>query len=174
MRRLASVLHCIDNVNLWVGKLASYLVLGMVAALIYEVVLRYVFESPTIWAHETAQMLYGVHFMLLGGFILLYGAHVRMDVFYSRWSTRTKAKVDSATAILALIFLSIFLWQAIGGVWHSFLIREVSFSAWHPPIWIYKVFFPTGVLLILLQALARSVRDVHLAITGKELHHDGG
>lgn len=169
MRRLASVLHCIDNVNLWVGNLAAYLVLGMVAALIYEVALRYVFESPTIWAHETAQMLYGVHFMLVGGFTLLYGAHVRMDVFYSRWCARTKAKVDSVTAILALFFLSIFLWQATMGAWHSFVIGEVSLSAWAPPIWIFRFFFPVGVLLILLQAIAKLILDINFAITGKEL-----
>ena len=169
MRKLASIVHCVDVVNLWVGRLTAYLVLGMIAVLIYEVVLRYVFESPTIWAHETAQWLYGVHFILLGGFVLIYGAHVKMDILYSRWSARTKARVDSVTAILILFFLAAFLWQAIGGAYHSFTIREVSFSAWHPPIWIFKCFFPTGVFLILLQVIARFIRDAHLAITGKEL-----
>lgn len=169
MRKLASVLHHVDVINLWVGRVTAYLVLGMLLSLLYEVVLRYMFDSPTIWAHETAQMLYGAHFMLLGGFVLFYGGHVRMDIFYSRWSARTKAKMDAATAILALFFLSTFLWQATGGAWHSFVIREVSHSAWAPPIWIWKFCFPTGVLLILLQAIVNFIRDVNPVITGEEL-----
>lgn len=156
-------------INLWVGRLTAYLVLFMLAFLLYEVISRYVFQSPTFWAHETAQMVYGVHFILVAGFVLVYNAHIRMDVFYSRWSARTKAKVDSVTAILALIFLIMFLWQATAGAWHSLLIREISFSAWGPPIWIFKCFFPTGVLLILLQAIAMFIRDVNFALTGKEL-----
>lgn len=167
--KLVSFLHCVDMINLWVGRLTAYLILPMMAVLLFEVISRYVFHSPTFWAHETAQMAYGVHFILVGGFVLVFNAHIRMDVFYSRWSARTKAKVDSVTTILALIFLIMFLWQATAGAWHSFLIREVSFSAWHPPVWIFKCFFPTAVLLILLQAIAMLIRDVNFAITGKEL-----
>ena len=172
MRKLFRILRYVDMISEWSGRLVSYLVIGMFLVLIYEIILRYVFQSPTVWAHETAQMMYGVHGLMAGAVALLYGTHVRMDAFYSRWSERTKAKVDSATALLMLSFLSLFLWEAGKAGVHSFIIQEISRTAWGPPIWIYKLFFPIAVLLVLLQAIADLIRNFTFAITGVRHKND--
>jgi len=162
----------VDMLSEWSGRLVSYLVIGMFVVLIYEVILRYVFQSPTMWAHETAQMMYGVHGLMAGAVALLYRVHVRMDAIYSRWSERTKAKMDCGMGLLALTFLSLFLWEAGKAGVHSFIIQEISRTAWGPPIWIYKLFFPIAVLLVLLQAIADFIRNFTFAITGVRHKND--
>ena len=168
MRKLSGVMRGVDTLSEWSGRLIAYFVVGMMLVIIIEVIARYVFESPTRWAHETAQMLTGSYGMLAGAIALLYGTHVKMDVLYRRWSERTKARVDSLTALLTLTFLSVFLWYAVAGSWHSIVIGEHSSSAWGPPIWPYYLAYPIGVLLVLLQATVQFVRNVGFAITGRE------
>ena len=169
MHKIQSALKGIDNISEWSGRLIAYFVVGMMLVILIEVVARYVFQSPTRWAHETAQMLTGSYGIMAGAIALLYGTHVKMDLFYTRWSERTRAIVDSATALLVLTFLALFLWQAAAGSWHSVVIREHSASAWGPPTWPYYLTYPLGVLLISVQALAQFIRNVVFAITGKEI-----
>jgi len=169
LQKLALTIHSIERLNEWSGRIVGYLVLPMMGVLLYEITSRYVFHSPTIWAHETSQLLYGSYCMLVGAYALLYGAHVKMDLFYARWSRRTQAIVDSFTALLTFFWLTIFLWQASENAWVALLLQETSPSAWAPPVWIYKLSFPIAVLLLLLQAIAQFSRNVVVALHGKDL-----
>lgn len=169
MRKLAFPIRCIEKVSEWSGRVVGYLILGMIGVLMYEVIARYLFNSPTIWAHETSQMLYGSYCMLVGAYTLLYGAHVKMDLFYGRWSKRTQTRVDCFTALLTFFWLTIFLWQAVENSWFACLYQESSCSAWAPPIWIYKLSFPIAVLLLLLQAIAQFGHNLVIALRGKDL-----
>ena len=169
LSKLSGAMRGVDTLSEWSGRLIAYFVVGMMLVIIIEVISRYVFESPTMWAHETAQMLTGSYGMLAGAIALLHGKHVRMDLLYRRWSERTKAKIDSLTALLALTFLSLFLWQAIAGSWHSIDIWEHSSSAWGPPLWPYYLAYPIGVMLVLLQAIVQFIRNVKFAVTGREI-----
>ena len=62
MRKLN--LQTIDNVNEWFGRLVSYLILGIIGITIWEVVLRYMFNSPTVWVSETSEFLFAYCFLL--------------------------------------------------------------------------------------------------------------
>ena len=75
----------------------------MVLSLVYEVVARYFFNAPTIWAYDMTFMLYGSFFMLGAAYTLQRSGHIRTDVFYARWSPRTQARVDLA-CYLVLFF----------------------------------------------------------------------
>ncbi len=51
--RLLKVIQVLEVPSVWVAKLGAWLIIPMTFSLVYEVVLRYIFDSPTIWAYDT-------------------------------------------------------------------------------------------------------------------------
>ena len=163
------VLGVIDTVSEWSGKIFSMLILAITGILMYEITMRYVFNAPTIWAHETCQHLFGGYSILAGAYVLLYYAHVKVDIIYARFSPRGRAIIDSVTYLVFFVFVGLMLWHGIGLASHSVKIGEVSFSPFAPVIWPLKLTVPIGAFLIFLQGLAHFTRVLNMAITGKEL-----
>jgi len=168
MRILRRVLDTIDSISIWSGKIFSMMILIMVATLAYEVVMRYAFNAPTIWAHELNTMLFGGYYILGGAYALYYGAHVNMDLLHRRLPLRTRAIVDLITSILFFLFCIILLWRGFVLAVESVQYLEYSQSMWRPHIYPVKCAVPVAALLILLQGLAKFIRDLSTAITDKE------
>jgi len=168
MRKVRAVLHFVDTINERFGKIISFLTVGMMGTIIVEVVLRYGFNSPTLWAHETAQFLYGSYCILGGAYVLLHKAHVNMDIVYARLSLRKRAILDLATSSLFFLFIVVMLWQGVILASKAVAVLEVTTTAWAPPVWPVKLMLPLAALLILLQGIVRFVRDLETAVTGRE------
>jgi len=65
-------------------------------------------------------MLFGAQFMLVAAYALLRGSHIRTDVFYERWSARTRATVDAVSYVFFFFSGLLFVLYASGGeAWHS-------------------------------------------------------
>jgi len=163
------VLGGIDTVSEWSGKIFSMIILIITGLLMFEITLRYIFNAPTIWVHETCQHLFAGYSILAGAYVLLYYAHVKVDVIYARFSPRRRAIIDSVTYSFFFVFVGLMLWHGIDMASDSVRIMEVSFSPFAPPIWPLKLTLPIGAFLILLQGLAHFSRVLSMAITGKEL-----
>ncbi len=161
-------LKAIDRINEQTGKAVSYLVIILVAVVLYEIFVRYLFNSPTIWAHETSQMIYGAYVILLGGYVLQHKGHVNVDILYNRFSPRTRAVIDLFTWLLFFYFCGLLLVKGWEMAWDSFQVRETEPTSFAPPVYPIKMTIPLGALLILLQGLAKFIRDLSVAITGKE------
>ena len=99
---LRKTIQGIDTMSDAMGRFAKYLILALIFVLTYEVVSRYVFNRPTIWALETSKMIFGSIGALCWGYTLKIGGHVRVDVFYAMFSEKWTAIVDFT---LTLIFL---------------------------------------------------------------------
>jgi len=168
MRKVRAVLHFVDTINERFGKIISFLVVGMMGVVTVEVVLRYGFNSPTLWAHETAQFLYGSYCILGGAYVLLHKAHVNMDIMYARLSLRKRAILDLFTSSLFFLFIGVMLWHGVTFASKSVAMLESSMTPWAPPIWPVKLTLPLAALLILLQGIIRFVRDIETAVTGRE------
>lgn len=169
MSALRRFVNSIDALSRGTGRVISYFVVVMMLVLLYEVVLRYIFNNPTNFAHELTNYLFGSYFMLLGGYALYSRAHITMDLLYGRWSPRTQAIADLFTYLLFFFFIGALFW--VGGEWalKSAMRLELSRSAWHPPIWPFKMMIPISAFLLLLSGVAKFIRDLNMAISGKEL-----
>lgn len=168
-KRLVSFVSGVDRVNRVVANVFCVLILPMSIALTWETVSRYVFDNPTIWAYELATMAYAVHMIMAGGYTALHDGHVRMDLLATRWSSRTKAIVNSCTFVLPLFFIVLLLIPSAEQSWVAIVTGQHSNTVWGPPTWPWKVAVPIGICLILLQLVATFIRDIHLAITGEQL-----
>jgi TRAP-type mannitol/chloroaromatic compound transport system permease small subunit len=164
---LQRVVSIITITTAWSAKVFSVLVFFMMVTIIYEVIARYFLNKPTIWSMETSIMLWGTYFVCSGAYATLTGGHVKMDMFYSRWSTRKKAIVDACTFPAAFLFLAVIVWKTTQRGIHSVLIRETSHTLWSPPLYHWKVTIGLGCLLLILQACAEFLKNLRFVITGE-------
>jgi TRAP-type mannitol/chloroaromatic compound transport system permease small subunit len=160
MSFLKAFLKFINAVNDRVGNLLSYFLFLFFALLFMEVILRYFFNSPTVWANELAQMFFGAYAILSGGYILRTGGHVNVDILYSRLSQKNKAALDIFTSLLFFLFCGMLLIYGGSLAWDSLSRFEHSQSAWNPPLYPAKLMIPLAALLLMLQGLAKLIRDV--------------
>ncbi len=163
----------IDRATDLIGAGVAWLLVPLVGALVYEVVARYGFDAPTIWAYDVSYMLYGTVFMLGAAYALHKGAHIRTDFFWEKWSIRTKGVIDSV-AYLVFFFpgIALFLWVSADDAWYAFLIGERSEQTpWRPLLWPFKAVVPLTALLLLFQGASELAKSIYAWRTGVELEH---
>lgn len=169
MRRLRSYIRVVGSINDKVGNVVSFMVLFMMFILVWEVIMRYGFDSPTFWAHESSQYFFGAHFILGGAYALLWGAHVNVEILYERFPARTRAIIDLFTWALFYLFCGFLLWNSLQASITSVSRLERTESTWGPPLWPLRLTIPLAALLILLQGTTKTIKDVYMAITGRDL-----
>ena len=152
----------VDAITRFVGRCAMYLIFAIIGVLFYSIFSKS-FANPAIWTLEMAQFLMVAYFLLGGAYALQQGEHVRMDLFYSRWSPRTRAIVDLATVGLLLIYLGFLLYGGLSSTLYALEYNETSYSAWSPRMAPIKLIMCLGVLLMLLQVLATFFKDLATA-----------
>ncbi len=166
---MTRVLHFIDSLSAWVGKAFAWCIVILTFSTVYEVFVRYVLNSPTVWAFDMSVQMYGALFMMAGAYALSQDAHVRGDVVYRLMPRRVQAVIDLALYILFLGPGALaLLYYGYGFAADSWFYKEVS---WSSPsriqIYFFKTLIPISGLLVLLQGLAESVRCVICIRTGK-------
>ncbi len=169
MNYVLRLLHGIDAINERAGKAISILVVCMIGILCWEVLLRYAFNAPTIWAHEVSCHIFAAYSVLGGAYVLLVNEHVRSDVVYARFSPRGRAIFDLVTFPLFFMLLGIILVEGVPMALRSIEVREVTVSFLHSPVYPIKTCIPIAAFLMLLQGLAHFIRALALVITGREL-----
>ncbi|MDW7674764.1 MAG: TRAP transporter small permease subunit [Bacillota bacterium] len=168
--KVAKILKFIDLISEQTGKLTSYLVLIMVGFQVVEVFRRYVLEEPTTWSWEFVTLLYGAHFILGGAWLLKEGGHVRTDVFYDRFSPKIKALLDLIFFTTIFFVFAYVMTSKVGAnALYSYSINEKTYTMWAPPFWPLKMVFTYGFLLLLLQGVAKWIRDLIFVIKGEQI-----
>src|SRR6185437_14748389 len=121
------VLHAIDGVSTWVGKLFAWLIVLLMTVVCVEVFKRYLLNAPTAWIFDLENMLYGTLFMMCGAYTLAQNAHVRGDFLYSSMRPRVQASLD------LVLYIAFFIPGILGLIYAgydyahaSWLIRERS------------------------------------------------
>ncbi|PLX78266.1 MAG: hypothetical protein C0616_15165 [Desulfuromonas sp.] len=154
------VANGINGLNQKVGWLTSYMVLPLIIVVVYEVMMRYLFNSPTIWAFEATTLIYGSHFILGFGYTHKFGGHVAIDVFEARLPAKPR------TWLRVIVNLVVFM-PTIGmlSVWSviyaatSWKNQELASTSWAPPIYPFKTVMAIGFILLFLQGVAKLIED---------------
>jgi TRAP-type mannitol/chloroaromatic compound transport system permease small subunit len=157
----------IDTVVRVLGELVAYWSVLAVFAYYFEVIGRYVFNSPTNWVHESTFLMFGMQYMIAGAYAYRGESHVRVDLIYSKLSARGKAICDLIGSVFFFIFIGTMAWT--GWIFAADAMRggEVSFTEWGIQYWPVKLTIPLGAALLLLQGIARLIKDVHTIKTAR-------
>lgn len=154
----------IDALNEKVGRATALLAIPLIGVIVYEVVMRYVFNAPTLWAFEMTTFIYGVHFVLGAAYTLKHDGHVAVDVFEARLPTRWRARLRIITGVV--LFLPTVGVMALGAVRYardSWMTWERNSTSWAPALYPYKTLMALGFVLLLLQGVSELVADLRLA-----------
>src|ERR1700676_2796925 len=87
-------LNRVDRISTWAGKMAAWLIIGLMTVVCVEVFKRYILNAPTAFIYDINNMMYGTLFMMCGAYTLAQNAHVRGDFLYSSMRPRTQATLD--------------------------------------------------------------------------------
>lgn len=150
----------IDSLSVRVGEFVAYWAVLAVFAYYYEVVARYVFNSPTNWVHESMFLMFGIQYMLSGALAYREDQHVRVDILYAKLSVRGRAVADIVTSVFFFIFAGTMLWTGMRFALDAIEVGEHSFTEWGVQYWPVKLAIPVGAALILLQGLSKLIKDV--------------
>ncbi|MCF8483745.1 MAG: TRAP transporter small permease [Rhodobacteraceae bacterium] len=149
-----------DILSLICGRLAMIGIVFVVLIMFYEVILRYVFEKPTLWANEFSLWLAGFIFLLAGLYAMQQRSHIRIYVIYDlmpRWAKKT-ADVISVALICAFAFALI--WGGFNEAWDKMLRWETFGTAWDPPLpATMKPAILATIFLVALQAVSNLILD---------------
>jgi TRAP-type mannitol/chloroaromatic compound transport system permease small subunit len=159
-----STTNFLDNINEWVGRIFSWLVVILTIVMVIEVLMRYI-GMPTSWGFESIKFLFGAHFMLVAGYGLLYGSHVRIDFLTSRMSKTTEC-IISIICYLFLFFPFVLVWLYFGWEYFqtSWSLSEKSWSTWGPPLYPIKLVIPLTALFLLIQGLSEVIKSIAMII----------
>ena len=152
--------RCMDTISRAVGKVVMYMIFGMIAILLYETVSRTFFNTPHIWSVESAQFVMAAYYLLGGGYSMLIGSHVRMDLLYNNWSVKKKAVADVITFFVALLYLVVLTYGGWQGILYAVKYKQVTYSAWAPQVTPIKIIMQIGIVMMLLQIIAEFIKDL--------------
>ena len=150
----------VEALNRIIGKLAMYLIFAMMGILLFSAISRTVFNVPYIWTIEMAQFTMAAYYLLGGGFSMMLGAHVRMDVLYGTWTPKRRAIVDAITIFCLIFYLVVLLIGGISSTWYSLEYGQRNYSSWAPLISPIKIIMVIGIFMMLLQAIATFFRNL--------------
>ena len=164
-----SVINSIERFIDWSGRAISWLTLLMVIVTFIVVVLRYVFDIGWIALQESITYMHAMVFLIGASWALQQEAHVRVDIFYSRFSGRTKAWIDMLGSLLLLLPVMIFIgWISWEYVIDSWDVLEGSREAGGlPAVFLLKTLILVLSGMLILQALVQAVRSIQ-AIRGSD------
>jgi TRAP-type mannitol/chloroaromatic compound transport system permease small subunit len=168
---LRGLVRAIDWLAEWTGRVVSWVGVLIMLTMTFEVIMRYVFNNPTKWSYDTTIMMGGVLFILSTAYVLLHKAHVRVDIFYAKFSPFAQATVDLIFTVLYL-FGAMYVFTSQG--WHfafwSLKVHEISqFGYWEPTMVPFRFLVAYGFSLLALETLSWFTKNLFFIITRREL-----
>ena len=150
----------IDGVLEVIGKITSYIWIVLLAVIVFNVVLRYLFEEGRIELEELQWHLYSVGFLLGLSYAYQADTHIRVDVLHERMAPKTQAWVELYGITLFLFpFIALVLIYSVPFVESSWNLQEISPSPGGLSMrWLIKAALPIGFFLLLLAVCSRLIR----------------
>ncbi len=159
---LESVSESLERITRKEGEITSFLIYPLLAIVVYEVFMRYVFNAPTSWGFEATTFLYGLHYMFGLAYTDVHDGHVRVDIFTALTSEKIQAiiKVITNLAFFMPVMTFMTLWS-FKFAYVSTKGLEVNSTSWAPPIWPLKILMAICFLFLLLQGIANLIKDIN-------------
>lgn len=160
VKRMNAFLFRLDSISDCLARISMAMVVMLVLSILYEVVSRYAFGSPTLWSFDISYMLNGSLFLLAAAYSLKVEAHVRIDFISSKLALRYQQMINLFFYFFmigpAFAFLSYVATEKSINAW---LTGEVeSVSPWSPLVWPFYAAISIGLMVFTLQVYIDALR----------------
>ena len=159
MNALLTFSRLIDTLTERVGRIVIWLVLVATLISAGNALARYALgESSNAWL-EIQWYLFGAMFLLAAGYTLKHKGHVRIDILYTRFGSRSQAWIDLVGGLLFLLPMAgLLAWLAWPMFMEAWTTHEMSPDAGGLVRWPVKLLLPTGFALLALQGVAEVIK----------------
>ena len=158
---MSSVFNKMSNPIHWVSRGFFYIgwvvVVVMMLTTCYDVMMRYLFARPTIWAVEMNAILMVYIAFLCGGELARNDQHIDMDVLFTRLSKRTQKRIELLIAAAVLLFCIVLFWMGGRAAISTFKYGMYTAGEFHMPLWLVYISIPIGALFIGLEYLLQII-----------------
>tara|TARA_B100000886_G_scaffold120926_1_gene81377 strand:+ start:276 stop:869 length:594 start_codon:yes stop_codon:yes gene_type:complete len=163
-----------DKLSTSVGKAFAWCIVILMGGTVYEVVMAYAFNAPTLWNFDFSLQMYGAILMMSGAYCLATEAHVRGDVIYRLFKPKTQGYID-----LVLYFIFFFpgvLALSFYGYEYAALAWKIKETSWNSPaqiqIYMAKSMIPAAGILLTIQGIGEVFRAIICIQTGQWLSRE--
>ncbi len=150
MRR---VIQLIDKITEKAALLAAWLFFSIGAMVTYEVVMRKVFNSPTIWVDEITRFVQVWAVYLASAHILKKRSLITVEMFSSSLSRGTLKKLELFSLVIIAVFSFVALYYGAGVVFESIEMGRKTSTMLGVPKWLTESAIPVGFTLLFVQVL---------------------
>lgn len=154
----------IDTISEWLGRIGWLLILYALFFGLYDVIMRYFFNQPSLWISTTIQYAMVLLACVAGPYSLNKGSFVKLDLFYEKFSPRVKAICDILTFGFAFLYLYVLITKGIEAAQLSFTSNETTPTSVRIPLYHLKAAIPIGAFCVLLVIIKNLVHDVRTVI----------
>ncbi len=163
---MKKIVQAIDTISEWAGRIAQVLSVVLVVLVTFQVVMRYVFTAPQLWAFDLALIFGAVLYSFALGYTQLYKGHVAVELIYARLPSRVRGLI-SVLGHLFVFFpmMSLITYVAVEETISALQAGErFDASGWYPPAAPLYGAIALGLIILILQNIAQLIRDLHLLI----------
>lgn len=167
--QLISWIKRLDLLNLRFGEICCWLIVFLMMGVFLSVIMRYLFSLDVIWLQELMIYIHALFFISVAGYTLQFNGHVRVDIFYQRFSQRIQSLIDILGTCLLLIPVYLLL---LNDAWFyfydSFIIFEGSgMTGGLPTLYIFKSFLLILPIVLIVQGVSQILKSI-LIFQGKK------
>ncbi|ELY5145648.1 TPA: TRAP transporter small permease subunit [Vibrio vulnificus] len=172
MRNLIYIERLFNRFGDLLGWLSSVLFILLLANVVYDVVMRYVFNDVSIAFQEMEWHLFSAVFLLGIPFALKAGGHVRVDLFYERLSHRAQAIIDLLGTVFFLFpFCLLVAWFGIDFAKESYALGETSGDPGGLPYrWVIKAIIPLSFLFMAISGVGLLLHSLNKIVNPHLMH----
>ena len=153
----------IDRLQHVIGRVLSFAYLAVAGIIAYEVGARYLFNAPTIWAHELTATLTAVAFLFGGPYAMARGDHIRITSVYMHLPAHLRNLADIVASLVTLFYIGAIIYAAWILADRAWARMETSASAWNQPTpVVIKTALLVASVLIAVQAVLNLLRQFGL------------
>lgn len=161
----------IDKISDAAGRLAGWMFFVIGIFIVYEVVARYVFLSPTVWSEELSRFLQVWATYLAAAHVLRKRQLIAIDIIVRTGGPRLRRWCESLALLVIIIFCLVAVYFGAGIAIDSIRIGRASSSMLAVPSWLTELAIPVGFGLLLLQAMAELIRTLGGSTEIPASHH---
>ncbi|MCA8928144.1 MAG: TRAP transporter small permease [Alphaproteobacteria bacterium] len=153
------LLNAMDRLSQFLGLSVAhfYLVCAIITA--YEVVMRYFFDAPTLWAFELVMVVCAIAWVMSGPYVTMRNSHIAITVLYQYTSGTVRWWLDVFIFVVSIAAMAVLAYSLYGPMADAIQVLERSGTSFNSPepLLLKTVMF-AGAALYALQALANLIR----------------
>ncbi|MBT9166311.1 MAG: hypothetical protein DDT25_00995 [Chloroflexi bacterium] len=157
------MVRVVNSLNQAIEALVSWLIYPLIAVMVADIVARYFFLRPLIWARDISIWLYAVPFMLTVAHYYRKRLHISCaDLVYSfRMTESQQAIIDFFHNLILIAIVGFLFMPSLQAVLWSMRIGEMSaVTVWRPLLWPFRAVIPATLFLLGAQALVGLIEAV--------------